>query len=174
MMSENNEAFTEGEKIMSYYHQKFNSPVGILVADRNALHVVTFKTMWPHFKKRFETLEESGSPLIDEAQRQLADYFDGKLREFNLPLKLSGTEFQNRVWQALKKIPFGKTSTYKQQALTVKSPKAVRAVGGAVGLNPFCILLPCHRVIGSNGSLTGFAGGLKAKTFLLKLESARP
>jgi methylated-DNA-[protein]-cysteine S-methyltransferase len=157
---------------MSFHHQKIDFPVGPLhlVADRDALHVVTFESMWPHFKKKFETLEESGSPLIDKAKRQLIDYFSGKRRNFDLPLKLGGTEFQNRVWRSLEKIPFGKTSTYKQQALTVKSPKAVRAVGGANGLNPFCIVLPCHRVIGSDGALTGFAGGLKAKMFLLNFE----
>jgi methylated-DNA-[protein]-cysteine S-methyltransferase len=88
-------------------------------------------------------------------------------------MKLDGTAFQNRVWSSLSKIPFGKTITYKQQAVLIESPDAARAVGRTNGLNPFCIVLPCHRVIGSSGALTGYAGGLKAKKYLLDLEGAK-
>jgi O-6-methylguanine DNA methyltransferase len=88
-------------------------------------------------------------------------------------MKLDGTAFQNRVWSSLAKIPFGKTITYKQQAVSIKSPAADRAVGRTNGLNPLCIVLPCHRVIGSSGSLTGYAGGLRAKKYLLELEGSK-
>jgi methylated-DNA-[protein]-cysteine S-methyltransferase len=157
---------------MSYVHQKITSPVGPLhlVADERGLHVVTFESMWPFFKKRFDGLTEASSPLIERAKKQLAGYFSGKRRSFDLPLKLSGTPFQNRAWSALAEIPFGETATYKEQAKAIQSPRAVRAVGRTNALNPLCIVLPCHRVIGSNGALTGFAGGLKAKKFLLNLE----
>jgi methylated-DNA-[protein]-cysteine S-methyltransferase len=89
-----------------------------------------------------------------------------------MPYELDGTAFQKRVWKALAKIHFGETKNYKQQAMLVKSPKAVRAVGRTNGLNPLSIVLPCHRVIGSNGSLTGYGGGLKIKKYLLDLESS--
>jgi len=102
----------------------------------------------------------------------LAEYFDGKRRRFDLPVDLYGTPFQLRVWRELKKIPYGEVRSYKELARAIGSPKAVRAVGGANNKNPVPILVPCHRVIGSNGSLVGYGGGLSIKEYLLKLEGA--
>lgn len=157
---------------MSFCYQKISSPIGplYLVASGEAICGITFENVWPSLKKKFPGVEEAESPILRKAQRQLNEYFAGKRKTFDLPLHFQGTPFQNRVWEALSKIPYGETRTYGQQAAIVKSPKAVRAVGRTNGLNPVCIVLPCHRVIGKDGSLTGFAGGLKMKKFLLNLE----
>ena len=106
-----------------------------------------------------------------EVVDQLQSYFAGERKNFELPLVLEGTDFQKRVWTALQKIPYGETISYKKLAETVGSPKAVRAVGAANGANPIPIILPCHRVIGHDGSLTGFGGGLPLKKRLIELES---
>lgn len=106
-----------------------------------------------------------------ETHRQLDAYFAGELREFDLPLDLHGTPFQLRVWAALITIPFGKTISYGEQAEQIGQPKASRAVGLANGRNPVSIIVPCHRVIGKNGTLTGYGGGLEKKRFLLDLEN---
>jgi methylated-DNA-[protein]-cysteine S-methyltransferase len=106
-----------------------------------------------------------------EVMRQLRAYFDGKLKEFDLPLTLEGTDFQRRVWTSLMAIQYGETLSYAELAERIGNPKAVRAVGLANGSNPIPIIIPCHRVIGSNGSLTGFGGGLDTKKTLLALES---
>jgi methylated-DNA-[protein]-cysteine S-methyltransferase len=109
--------------------------------------------------------------VLLETERQLKDYFGGKLEKFSVRLDFVGTEFQKKVWQALTTIPFGETRSYAQIAAQIGHPKAVRAVGAANGRNPISIIAPCHRVIGSNGKLTGFAGGLEAKALLLGIES---
>jgi methylated-DNA-[protein]-cysteine S-methyltransferase len=109
---------------------------------------------------------------LTRAQKQLAEYFAGKRENFDLPLKLRGTAFQQKVWKALERIPFGQTRSYGQIAKAVKSPAASRAVGAACGKNPLPIVVPCHRVVGSSGSLTGFGGGLAMKEWLLKHEGA--
>jgi len=103
--------------------------------------------------------------------RQLNAYFAGELREFEIPLLMEGTEFQKRVWKALLAIPYGETISYGELAKKIGEPKAVRAVGAANGQNPIPIIVPCHRVIGSDGSLTGFGGGIENKKRLLELES---
>ena len=100
------------------------------------------------------------------------EYFAGKRQNFSLPLELEGTEFQKKVWQALQKIPYGQTKTYGQIAKEIGKKKAVRAVGNANHNNPIAIIIPCHRVIGANGKLTGYHGGLEKKEFLLTLEKA--
>ncbi|WP_428243967.1 methylated-DNA--[protein]-cysteine S-methyltransferase [Gynuella sp.] len=109
-------------------------------------------------------------PLISQAQLQLEQYFSGHRKEFDLPLDLAGTDFQRRVWHALTTIPYGITRSYLEQARTVSNDKAVRAVAKANGDNPVSIIVPCHRVIGSDGSLTGYGGGLWRKKRLLELE----
>jgi methylated-DNA-[protein]-cysteine S-methyltransferase len=159
---------------MSFYYSTIDSPVGLLylVSDEEALHGLVFEPMWPALKKRFKELTEKKTPIMKEAELQLGQYFKGKRTSFDLPMVLSGTEFQKKAWLSLGKIPFGQTRSYKQQAELIRAPKAVRAVGRTNGQNPFCIVLPCHRVVGSNGSLTGFGGGLPAKKFLLELERA--
>lgn len=108
----------------------------------------------------------------DRRERQLKEYFSGNRTRFELPLAPQGTEFQKRVWEALVRIPFGAVSTYRAQAEALGFPQACRAVGRANGLNPLSIVIPCHRVIGSSGALTGYAGGLAAKRMLLELEAA--
>lgn len=112
------------------------------------------------------------TPLLKDAQQQLAEYFAGERRAFTIPLAPKGTAFRLRVWQALQGIPYGETRTYQQIAEAAGSPRAFRAAGMANHSNPISILIPCHRVIGKNGSLTGYGGGLEAKRFLLNLEGA--
>lgn len=108
--------------------------------------------------------------LPDRAVSQLDEYFEGKRKQFDIPLYLYGTEFQCRVWNALRHIPYGMTVSYKNVAETMSLVSGVRAVASAIGANPLSILIPCHRIIGSDGSLTGYAGGLEAKKYLLQLE----
>jgi len=111
--------------------------------------------------------------LLDTASRQLGEYFAGIRKEFDIPLDPSGTEFQVEAWMALAAIPYGETTTYANQAEAIGRPNAVRAVGSANGANPIPIVLPCHRVIGSNGSLTGYAGGVDLKRRLLDMERSQ-
>ena len=110
--------------------------------------------------------------LLAEAANQLRAYFAGKLRTFHIPLDLQGTDFQKDVWRQLQEIPYGETRSYAQIAEAIRRPKAVRAVGAANGSNPVAIVVPCHRVIGSSGRLTGYGGGLPLKKRLLELEGA--
>ena len=117
---------------------------------------------------------ESGTdPVLEETASQLDDYFAGKRKSFDLPLRFLGTEFQTAVWDSLRKIPFGRVTTYGEIAEAIGKPKAMRAVGIAVGENPFSIIVPCHRVVGRDGSLTGYGGGFDAKRYLLNLEGIR-
>jgi methylated-DNA-[protein]-cysteine S-methyltransferase len=113
-------------------------------------------------------------PVLSETERQLREYFGGERRVFELRLDFHGTDFQKMAWSALLAIPYGETRTYAQMAQLIGRPTAVRAVGAANGRNPISIVAPCHRVIGSNGTLTGFGGGLENKAKLLALESAQP
>jgi len=113
---------------------------------------------------------EAKHPVLREAARQLADYFAGSLRAFDLPLAPEGTEFQQKVWRALTGIPFGRTITYGELARRVGRPRAARAVGAANGANPLPVIVPCHRVIGADGGLTGYGEGLPIKAALLELE----
>jgi methylated-DNA-[protein]-cysteine S-methyltransferase len=110
-------------------------------------------------------------PLIDACKQQLKEYFSGKRLQFDLPLDTKGTHFQQAVWQSLSNIPYGKRVSYRDIAESINNPKAVRAVGAANGKNPIGIIVPCHRVIGSNGSLTGYAWGLERKIWLLEHEA---
>ena len=112
--------------------------------------------------------------LIKEAHRQLCEYLKGEGKEFDLPLNPKGTDFQKRVWKALCEIPYGETRSYKQIAETIGNPKAVRAVGMANHRNPLLIVVPCHRVIGADGKLVGYAAGIDKKVFLLRLEAKYP
>lgn len=114
--------------------------------------------------------ETESCTLLNEAKRQLEEYFAGKRKAFDLPLNPEGTEFQRRVWEQLRKIPFGETRSYGFIAEALGNPKACRAVGMANNKNPIAVIIPCHRVVGANGALTGYAGGLDKKEFLLNLE----
>jgi methylated-DNA-[protein]-cysteine S-methyltransferase len=138
-----------------------------LVAGVSGIRAVEFG---PHASAEGE--RNDSHPLLCEAARQLRAYFSGDLRVFDLPLDLQGTEFQMRVWRALIAIPYGATRSYSQIALAIGAPRAVRAVGAANGANPIAIVVPCHRVIGSGGRLTGYGGGLPLKRRLLELEGA--
>ena len=114
---------------------------------------------------------EKETSVVSEAFRQLELYLDGRLRVFTLPLKAEGTPFMRRVWEELLEVPYGKTASYKDLAVASGNPKAVRAVGMANARNPIAIFIPCHRIIGSNGKLVGYGGGLELKTWLLDLEA---
>ncbi|MBS0226161.1 MAG: methylated-DNA--[protein]-cysteine S-methyltransferase [Proteobacteria bacterium] len=151
------------------------SPVGrlLVAADDDGLRAIEFPRN-RHPMKRDDGWVEASHPLIDEAQRQLDDYFAGTRTTFSVPLAPRGTPFQLAVWNALREIPFGGTWTYGDLARHIGQPSAVRAVGAANGRNPIPIIVPCHRVIGSDGTLTGFGGGLPTKEFLLHLEGALP
>jgi methylated-DNA-[protein]-cysteine S-methyltransferase len=152
------------------------SPVGALklVARGDSIAAILWEKDRPNRVKLGEMEEAPDHPPLAEAARQLGEYFRGDRERFDLPLDFAGTEFQKQVWQALLTIPFGETRSYSQIACQIGSPDAVRAVGAANGRNPISIVAPCHRVIGASGSLTGFAGGLEAKRYLLALESREP
>ena len=124
-----------------------------------------------HFKGKDGWRRDSAHPVVRAAVRQLEEYFAGTRDGFDLPLDLRGTTFQQEVWQQLLRIPYGATVSYGDHAKAVGRPKAARAVGAAIGRNPVSIIVPCHRVIGGNGSLTDYAGGLERKAALLELES---
>jgi len=157
----------------SYFYKTMPSPVGLLtlVANDHGLAAVLWENDDPKRVRLSPMDEDSKHPVLLEAERQLQDYFAGKRKTFSLKLDFTGTEFQKKVWAALLTIPFGETRSYAQIAEQIGNPNAVRAVGAANGKNPISIIAPCHRVIGSNGKLTGFAGGMEAKAFLLKLEA---
>ena len=152
-----------------------DSPVGPLfvAADDAGLRAIEFRENRHPVKDKGDWSEGDNAVLRD-ARRQLGEYFAGTRRTFELPLSPVGTEFQLGVWTTLATIPYGETISYAQLAARVGKPTAMRAVGAANGRNPLPIVLPCHRVIGADGSLTGFGGGLPTKQFLLKLEGALP
>lgn len=144
----------------------YQSPVGslLLCVQGNVLHSLSFGNLPPG-------QQQSQGPLHLEAARQLDTYFAGKLKQFTLPLAAQGTPFQQAVWAALQTIPYGATVTYGQLAAQIGNPKASRAVGMANNRNPLAIIVPCHRVIGANKKLVGYAGGLHIKEYLLALEA---
>jgi methylated-DNA-[protein]-cysteine S-methyltransferase len=151
---------------MTLFHT-IDSPLGelLLTGDGNALtgvhmHPFEIDPGWRHDPRAFA-----------EAERQLRAYFDGRLTQFDLPLAPRGTQFQLRVWEALRAIPYGETASYRELAEAIGRPGASRAVGAANGRNPIAVIVPCHRVIGADGTLTGYAGGLDRKRILLELES---
>lgn len=149
------------------------SPVGqlTLVARSGKLAAILWEQERANRVRLGALQEANDSPVLLEAERQLKEYFAGTRNSFELALDFAGTEFQRKVWTALLAIPFGETRSYSQIALQIGHPKAVRAVGAANGRNPISIVTPCHRVIGASGALTGFAGGLAAKQYLLALET---
>ena len=157
---------------MTTYYQLHDSPAGELLLLSNgealtALHMIAGKYV-PTMHA--DWVRDERLAVLTQTKRELDAYFRGELRAFTLPLAPQGTNFQKRAWSALTKIPYGETRSYGQQAHSIGSPAAVRAIGAANGKNPIGIIVPCHRVIGANGSLTGYAGGLHNKEFLLKLE----
>ena len=155
--------------------KSFASPVGrlTLVAGEAGLVAILWENEDPKRVPLGPAEGDAGRPILREAERQLSDYFAGRRTVFDLPLDFRGTAFQRAVWGELLKIPYGETRSYGEIAWAIGSPSAVRAVGAANGRNPISIVAPCHRVIGASGKLTGFAGGLEAKAFLLDLERGR-
>ncbi len=158
---------------MSGFFKTMPSPVGrlTLVAGDKGLMAILWENDDPLRVRLGEVTERPDHPVLLKTERQLGEYFAGTREVFDIDLDFVGTDFQKQVWAALLRIPFGQTRTYAQIADEIGNPKSVRAVGAANGKNPISIIAPCHRVIGSNGSLTGFAGGLEAKRALLSLES---
>ena len=150
---------------MNYQH--LDTPIGTLRLASNGTQLLKIE-FEGHYNN--DVVEASDAVLVNCAH-QLTDYFAGKRQRFELPLWAKGTPFQQAVWDALADIPYGELRSYKDIAHSINNPAAVRAVGAASGRNPLPIVVPCHRVIGSNGSLTGFAGGLEAKRVLLQLEA---
>ncbi|WP_151961182.1 methylated-DNA--[protein]-cysteine S-methyltransferase [Acinetobacter bereziniae] len=157
---------------MQLSFMEMNSPVGKLklVVHDQALVAVLWENENPKRVRLAQLIENKNHPVLLETQQQLNEYFQGHRTQFDLALDFAGTEFQQKVWQALLTIPFGETRSYKQIAEQIGNVKAVRAVGAANGKNPISIIAPCHRVVGANGKLVGFAGGLENKDVLLKLE----
>ncbi len=158
---------------MTLFFTTMTSPVGVLtlVANEHGLTAILWENDNPRRVRLGSLTPAPHHPVLQETQRQLQDYFTGTRKTFSLPLTFGGTAFQNRVWKALAAIPYGETRTYAELARQIGHPQAVRAVGTANGKNPLAIVVPCHRVIGSNGKLTGFAGGLENKAWLLDSEA---
>jgi len=150
------------------YYQKIETPIGalFLVANEDALTQLTINPL-----VLFNNVKEVETPLLKEGTRQIKEYFSKKRTCFSLPLAPKGTDFQINVWKMLLEIPFGETRTYQYIATAIQKPTASRAVGGAIGKNPLLLLIPCHRVIGADGSLTGFSAGMQQKKYLLALEN---
>jgi methylated-DNA-[protein]-cysteine S-methyltransferase len=158
---------------MNYTYKVIDSPVGKLklVASADGLAAILWGRDDPTRVPLGPCVESSEHPLLVETEQQLREYFEGKRRTFSLALHFRGTVFQKQVWQALLTIPYGETRSYGQIATQIGRASAARAVGAANGRNPISIIAPCHRVIGSDGKLTGFAGGLDIKERLLALEA---
>ncbi|MGO4685808.1 methylated-DNA--[protein]-cysteine S-methyltransferase [Hyphomicrobium sp. 2TAF46] len=153
-------------------YKSISSPVGTLklIASPAGLVAVLWENDKPERVRLGELHEELTHPILRKAEKQLGEYFCGDRKEFSVPLDLKGTEFQTKVWSTLLTIPFGETRSYGEIARQIGVANGSRAVGAANGRNPVSIIVPCHRAIGANGSLTGFAGGLETKRFLLDLE----
>lgn len=157
---------------MNLYSQWMESPVGRLklVASDQGLVAILWENDSPRRVRLSVPRESDAHPVLLQTEQQLKEYFHGRRRSFELPLDMQGTAFQRLVWEALLSIPYGETRSYGQLANQLGKPRAVRAVGAANGRNPVSIVVPCHRVVGSTGKLTGFAGGLEAKAYLLAHE----
>jgi methylated-DNA-[protein]-cysteine S-methyltransferase len=158
----------------AYVGKTARTPVGLLtlIGSNDGLAAILWENDRPGRVRLDVVGEDARHPVLVKTERQLAEYFAGRRKVFDLALDFTGTAFQKKVWAALLTIPFGETRTYAQIARQIGHPTAVRAVGAANGRNPISIVTPCHRVIGSNGALTGFAGGLATKEHLLRLEGA--
>src|SRR5258706_10603321 len=163
-----------GESVPNCY-SIFESPAGnlMLVADGSALTGVYFVGRDHMPAARSGWTPNGQHPVLQEAEKQLREYFMGKRKSFSVPLRLAGTDFQKRVWREIALIPYGETLSYSELAKRAGAPRAVRAAGTSTGRNPVSIIIPCHRVVGKNGSMCGFAGGLDKKRHLLELESPK-
>ncbi|MFL2767451.1 MAG: methylated-DNA--[protein]-cysteine S-methyltransferase [Dehalococcoidia bacterium] len=158
---------------MNGYYHKIDSPIGPLhlAATNDALLAIhhNLKRM-EDWNKNTIAFKNDKNIIIEKTINELSEYFDGKRKKFNIPIQLSGTQFQLKAWDALNKIPYAKTVSYSEQAKISGNPKATRAIGNANNANPISIIVPCHRVIGKSGKLVGYGGGLDRKNYLLDLE----
>ena len=162
--------------------EKIDTPVGTLLAAASSqgLCLLEFSDVEDRLNRHIAKIEKSfntqiqkgDSKIIQQLKQELTEYFNGKRKTFDIAIDFHGTEFQEKVWNALLEIPYGETRSYKDQAIAINQPTAVRAVAGANNRNKIPIVIPCHRVIGKNGSMTGYGGELWRKEFLLKLEKA--
>ena len=158
---------------VEYFRGTVRAPFGTLtvVVSDNGVRYCTFDNdAHPKSFEGMTVVDNSSHPILGAALQQLAEYLEGSRTTFNVPLDLRGTEFQVAAWKALADIPYGHTASYAQQALSIGRPRATRAIGAANGRNPVAVILPCHRIIGANGALTGFGGGLPVKKWLLEHE----
>jgi methylated-DNA-[protein]-cysteine S-methyltransferase len=153
-------------------YTRFDSPLGTVmaVADEGGITHVDF--IDAKYARRIEPdwVEDPQAPVLSECASQLAEYYGGKRTQFDLPLAPRGTPFQKRVWDEIARVPYGKTITYGELAKRAGAPEHARAAGAATGRNPIGVVIPCHRIVGADGSLTGYAGGLERKRELLELE----
>jgi len=146
------------------YQKYYSSPIGLLKITCDEKSVLKITTT-------VELEENTPNLICDQAEEELRRYFKGELQSFNIPLKLNGSDFQIQVWQELLNVPFGKTVSYQELSNRIGKPKAIRAVANAVGANKWLVVVPCHRIIGSDKTLTGFSAGLENKIKLLRLEN---
>jgi methylated-DNA-[protein]-cysteine S-methyltransferase len=160
------------DKAMTLSYKTTDSPVGNLklVASAKGLVAILWENDSPKRVRLDSLIERPDHPLLVQTERELGEYFMGRRKSFSVPLDLRGTSFQKDVWEALLAIPFGETKCYGDLAAQLGNAQAARAVGAATGKNPISIVVPCHRLVGSSGKLTGFAGGVKTKAQLLALE----
>lgn len=158
---------------MNIYYYDFETPIGemtIFFSKKGVMHLnVKHRGDVEELERKYGQAERVNREEF-EYHKEIAEYLNGRRKKFTLPLDLNGTDFQRRVWNELVNIPYGETRTYKEIAKAIGNPKATRAVGGALNRNPVLLVVPCHRVIGSNGKLVGFGGGLELKERLLELE----
>ncbi len=162
---------------MRLYYQKLHSPVGSIyvAADQKFLRILAIGRHWDilmrnSLKAGFDPIPVKEHPVLSQTKQELDEYFAGQRTRFDIALHFVGTKFQRAAWNALLGIPYGETRSYEQQAQAIENPKAVRAIGRANGQNPISIIVPCHRVIGKSGKLTGYASGLENKKYLIELE----
>ena len=154
-------------QISSKYFTYLHTPIGLLRihANKSSILCIEFDP---------EIYPTNTNKVLHQAKKQLCEYFEKKRKSFDLPLNPLGTPFQNQAWEAIKQVAYGKTSSYKNIAISINNPKSVRAIGRANALNPIPIIIPCHRIVGSQGDLVGYAGGLDRKRWLLQLENPNP
>jgi methylated-DNA-[protein]-cysteine S-methyltransferase len=160
---------------ISFSRRTYTAPFGVVTvvgSDLGIRFVLFSNDAHPKPLERLHISDTEIHESVNDAIAQLEEYFDGARHDFELPLDLQGTEFQIAAWNALAEIPYGSTASYGQQAASIGRPKAVRAIGGANGRNPVAIVLPCHRIVGADGALTGFGGGIEVKKWLLDHEQS--
>ncbi|MBP9812088.1 methylated-DNA--[protein]-cysteine S-methyltransferase [Candidatus Gracilibacteria bacterium] len=155
---------------MSHFSLIIDSPLGKLIAKATDTHLIELR--FADIVDVSTHIDQENS-ILSEVKKQLCEYFLGKRKGFTIPLAPEGTDFQKKAWKALEKIPYGETRSYKEEALLAGNPKAIRAIGGANNKNPIVIIIPCHRVIGADGKLVGYGGGIERKKWLLEHEKQK-